>query len=175
MDEQQPGGEQERYERAEKSLIDELRELGRNLSAAIRAAFETEEAHRLQRDLVEAATRASEEARRMREQMSRVIQSAESQEAVREARERLAQGLNELNRELREMVGRFTARMERGAERTAGEGAPPSATTTADLEEAIETVPPEERPTPVAEPSSPEAAREAHEPSSGGEPKPPSA
>ncbi len=103
--------------RPESDLADQLRELGRQLGLALRAAWESEQRQQLEKEIGEglkdlgkqieqavAAAKASPQTQKVKEQMGRVVETARQSEAVQEMREGLAAGLRELNEELRKLV-----------------------------------------------------------------------
>jgi len=103
-------------------VANEIRELGRQLEAAIRAAVTSERAKELQTEIIrsvaevgkqlEAATKAALESQRTKEvteQARKVVETAQEHKVIQDIRENLVRGLQTLNEELRKAV----ARMER--------------------------------------------------------------
>lgn len=104
-------------ERPESRLADELRELGKQLGLALRAAWESEERQRLEKEIGEGlkdlgkqldqalqAAKVSPQTQKVKEQVEKVVETARQSEAVQEIREGLISGLRELNEELRRLV-----------------------------------------------------------------------
>lgn len=115
--------------RPESDLADQLRELGKQLGLALRAAWESEQRQQLEKEIGEglkdlgkqieqavAAAKTSPQTQKVKEQVSRVAETARQSEALREMREGLAAGLRELNEELRKLVEKMQQKQGSGDE-----------------------------------------------------------
>ncbi|MCC7355370.1 MAG: hypothetical protein IT330_16635 [Anaerolineae bacterium] len=124
--------------RAESTLADELRELGKQLGLALRAAWESEERQQMEKELGEglkdlgkqieqamASAKTSPQTQKVKEQMGRVVETARQSEAVQEMREGVASGLRELNEELRKLVEKMQQRQGPAGGEPPASGSPP--------------------------------------------------
>lgn len=113
-------------------LGEELKRLGKQLSEAAKAVWESEASRNLQKQISEGLTElaqqldtvakkivASEEARKLREQAGRVVESAKQADIGDEVRRGLLTGLQELNAQLEKLIIRL--REEEQKEKEAGE------------------------------------------------------
>ena len=95
------------------SISDELRELGRQLSAALKTAWESEERKDLEREISEGlkalgdqiedavqTARDSEAIKGMKSDVKRAVETAREGEVIKNLREGLVDGLQALNREI---------------------------------------------------------------------------
>ena len=110
-------------------LGEELKRLGRQLSEAAKAAWESEASRNLQKQISEGLTElaqqldavakkivASEEARKLREQAGRVVESAKQTDIGDEVRRGLVTGLQELNAQLEKLIARLRQEKEQAGE-----------------------------------------------------------
>ena len=103
------------------SIAEELRELGRQLSAALRTAWQSEERKELEREISEGlkalgdqieeavqTARDSEAVKGMQSDVRRAVETAREGEVLRNLKEGLAGSLRALNRE----IGDFSSSLE---------------------------------------------------------------
>jgi hypothetical protein len=131
--------------RSEGKLAAELRELGKQLSLALRTAWESEQRQQLQKEIGEglqelskqvdqavAAAKTSPQTQRVKEQVSRVAETARQSETVHEIREDMVEGLHQLNEELRRLVERMQQKQKSPGGQPSSEPPPGDVDTTAD-------------------------------------------
>ncbi len=116
-------------------IAEELRELGRQLTEAVRSVAGSEEAQKLRQELAEGLrtiakeveevtekVREREETQKLREQAKHLSESVKSGEATKKLREELADALSALNKQLSHLVERLREQAEEGeAASSAGE------------------------------------------------------
>jgi hypothetical protein len=118
------------------SVADELKELGRQLSAAIKSAWESDERKELEREISEGlkalgdqideaveTARDSEAVKGMKADVKRAVETVREGDAIQTLREGLAGGLRTLNRE----IGDLSSSLESEEKPEPGEQPPEAA------------------------------------------------
>lgn len=110
-------------QKVERTIVDELARLGKQVSEAIKAAWESDDRKRLQaeigeglqkfgKEVNEAMTKASEgeTARELRDKAEKVAEDIRESEVVEDVRKGIVTGLDALNRELGKLLEKLEAK-----------------------------------------------------------------
>jgi len=124
----------------ERTIVQELSELGRQLSATLRGAWESEERRGLQREISEGlealgdqveeavqSARGSEALQGLKTDIKQAAKTARESEPVQDIRAGLVKGLQEINRGLSRLVASWQAEPADEAEPGEGEASGPDA------------------------------------------------
>lgn len=110
-------------QKTERTIVDELGKLGKQVADAIKAAWESEDRKKLQGEIAEgfqkfgqevnqAVEKAneSETAKELREKAEKVIEDIRESDVVEEARKGILTGLDALNRELGKLLEKLESK-----------------------------------------------------------------